>query len=573
MKTITLIIDCENSFCSIQVYDHSMKMVGNGVGYLELSLLPGIYKFSVSASGSNYSKLVQLVENQPEKRIFIGEELRLTDSIIPVRDSPVADQATILSRNVNYINDGDQHDKSRFFLFVQADEYNDYYRLNRIELINQNGTLVYDFHNVFACDPHSFPNTWSNGETIQVDPGFYFLRFHVNGKQFDQALFLSKGQLTQLFMRIGDHSWLELESMVFAQSKGYLAFDAGSREHAYNSCPQAVDMLNDNLNIPLDVKAARNMAYRKFDNPFLGIYSAHLLVRHYHSSKYHQFIYTIFRNSLSILGEHPDIMIIGFWLLKNYPEFNVNDLNREYQFEHPPMLKHSWTLLNKLSNEYDLIPEDSPTAYIGTHIIDNGTWLTWEKIDDLESFKSETAYSLQDEDILPRLYAQLIDESFHQKENRITANPLEKKILNHLERKLPTQFLQKLTLLINNEYSAYSEDKKADLEEEIVSLMRFMSPDILELLKKTTPYLSSNVKDKIEAILASLSDNRFDYLSNKFPEVKLMNSDSFETPEFIQKEQRSFLKKSFSKSLAKHLKSSEKSIDIALKGLKNKMKL
>src|SRR5439155_2698699 len=111
-----------------------------------------------------------------------------------------------------------------------------------------------------------------------------------------------------------------------------------------------------------------SMLFMKFENPMLGIYGAHLLLRR--GDGRDGVLAEVCRNLERLVPGHPDAAAIGL-AIGTAP--NVS-------FPLPPMLRASWELVIEASaGRPDLVPRDSLAGRVAGSVYDASTWLIWRK--------------------------------------------------------------------------------------------------------------------------------------------------------------------------------------------------
>jgi len=112
----------------------------------------------------------------------------------------------------------------------------------------------------------------------------------------------------------------------------------------------------------------RAMLSAKFENPMLGIYGAHLLIR---DPLYDRgLLNEVIGNLKRLVGRHPDVL--SLCLLTD----DVSD--GPIHFRWPPMLRSSWNLIVQKGAQSGLIPQGSYVSRIGANLWGSSAWLEWK---------------------------------------------------------------------------------------------------------------------------------------------------------------------------------------------------
>ena len=577
----------DSNYLEIQVFDHRLQEVVNTFGSLDFDLPVGIYKVQTSSGSSVESDLIEIKADETielEKKL---EKFQGNESIIPIGNKPdVRQLAAIAKRKSKAMVKlrGDQ-DTGQLFIFVSSTKpWNEAISMNNhIELhasSDLGGVNLRGFSEILKGDtPETSNKFWGNGETAVLEEGNYRLQIKSGGFVSEQSVYISKDVQTQIFLTIRDDKFIDVRSICFAQVRyqpEYVFsehFKPEMYQKQYQECILAKDILMDQVNYELSDDSAEEMAHDKFAMPILGIYAAHHLIRSHQRRDKASFVETIFRNTSSLLGEHPDVMSIGIWLnmqgIEGYAQF------AEYVLPAPPMLRSSWDILLERSNQGESeIPVDPFTAIAANYMISNPPWFSWEYNEVLHDFDNMAAQNLsyqeeEEEDLLPKIYAKLIEQpEINNVISEDHLSSLEAKIVRLLDDKLPTKFLDLLYDLLTERYDSYNED---DLNEQISQLIRFMTEDIYRLLEKTLQYLDGNKREVVELILQRYENEGITFFESSLKDFDKINVEQFEVSN--ESDSKPVDDLISSKDLSKQMDVTTQSIHIAFDGLKKKLKL
>jgi hypothetical protein len=242
-------------------------------------------------------------------------------------------------------------------------------------LLDRDGKLLVDFFkdsdtNLSTKRPDEDP--WS-ACNVQVDPGFYRLCLKVStGQKLEQTLIATKGWQTQVFL-------LQCDYRTPHRSRRLADLGASSIMLSKNGFQpiqddyilRLVELGRQGLNNQRQVlpKEVSEFLWRKFDNPMLGLYGAHLLLLQQKPDL--QLLATVVKNLRDLLGNHPDIEALALKLETN--KFN-------YRFEFPPMFRRSWSLVLEATARYpDLVPVNSLAGEVAGNTWSGDPWLIWQE--------------------------------------------------------------------------------------------------------------------------------------------------------------------------------------------------
>lgn len=214
--------------------------------------------------------------------------------------------------------------------------------------------------------------------TIAVGPGVYQLRLDLPGVEpLRQSVVASPGWQTQsfLFMRryAGDAGpiWradLSRTSVLIAPAGGGFSPNEPMLRLAELA---RVALATRRASTPgqpqrrLMPEEMRTLLREKFINPMLGIYGAHLLLME--GTGVRSRVVEVVRNLRALLPGHPDVEALALRAAGEPPP---------QPFEHPPMLRRSWSLIVEASMTRPSLVADSPGAPTMLEAAD-GPWHIW----------------------------------------------------------------------------------------------------------------------------------------------------------------------------------------------------
>jgi hypothetical protein len=253
-----------------------------------------------------------------------------------------------------------------------------------LRLIDKSGVELVDFENESATDLNWDPWAACN---VKIDPGSYILRLHApDDSVWERTLVASPDWQTQCFLlqrSFGESTGPDLAGATVLTRRPNLGFDPGDNELRLIELARLA-LINER---PILSNEVEDLLTRKFDNPLLGIFGAHLLIelnqsrgRAYEPGLLGHVVERL-RNLLK--DPHPDVEALAC-------KAGLQDLN--YKFEMPPMVRRSWALMTHASAESDVIPPDSLNTRIYDRILTAEPWLVWsgEQQTDDESQVLET---------------------------------------------------------------------------------------------------------------------------------------------------------------------------------------
>lgn len=377
-----LTVETDDRIAEIVVYDGNLNVVAKGVSRLTETLPTGLYRVRIRVGSATDEKLVALDRDQTVK---FGPVSFL--SPIPLSDtektheyhmaaavetasqfvrSPLGTGASIMvfSREWSVEQDRSSGNPAEGLDLLDADE----------KVLARIGHEARVRNNLDACA----------GWRADVDPGGYFIRLELGDADKTvllRPIFVSRGHQLQVFCLVGDHVVEEQADDAAGESSTSGArrtirradltnaaiaisrtnsFDPDDRrtrlsELGCNALAQSRTGMTDAL---ID-----ELMQEKFENPMLGLFAAHLLLRDRPDDK--ELFRTVTTNLLAILGpDHPDLLAL-WW--QRGDDNKIGD-GRLHVL---PMLRASWNLavdrsiktldVFSLGTFYDKLPRIVPS--------------------------------------------------------------------------------------------------------------------------------------------------------------------------------------------------------------------
>ena len=380
---VRLTINAGDPAAEIFVIDGQFGLVAQGLGYMETTVAPGLYKIKFKA-GSLIKEVHQIVP--PDRKwVTVNEDPLPFSSPAPLPQTQISpdfhrDHAQRLSRQVHEtLGSGGQ-----LFLFVrdvgdvqgaQTDNV-----AHGLSLHTPAGELLLDLGR--AAEHHG-PEQWA-GLTIALKPDTYRLRLDTGADGWlEQSLVISPDWQTQLFLLRRDYGAQSVErdeqtgpptrrpdlanaSLMMARpDQGFIPDEEGLR---YTELARQGLV---NRRQVVSKQDLHDMLWEKYQNPLLGIYGAHLLLLE--PAPNWGLLETVVRNLSSLVGPHPDVLAPALRLAQA-----GGPSPAAVSFAQPPMLRSSWRVAVQASiTRPDLIPAGSLSAQIADRIWDVGPWLLW----------------------------------------------------------------------------------------------------------------------------------------------------------------------------------------------------
>jgi hypothetical protein len=348
----TLSVEPQDRIAEIAVYDGNLNVVAKGAGTLKEKVPAGLYRVRIRVGSATDEKLVALESDQT---VNFGPVSFL--SPIPLSDTEktheyhmaaAADAASRIAPKA--LGTGSS-------IMVFAREWSAQQNLSEgnpaegLSLLDANENLLAEiWKEADLRNEHDASAGWR----ANVNPGGYFLRLKLgdaDNTMLLRPIFVSPGHQLQIFCLVSDHI-VEAEAQGADQegrtrstirradlANGAIAispagsFDPNDRrirlsELGCNALAQSREGMSDSL---ID-----ELVMQKFENPMLGLFAAHLLLRDKPGDR--ELFRTVTDHLLRMLGpDHPDLQAL-WW--QRGDDKKIGDGRLRVL----PMLRASWNL-------------------------------------------------------------------------------------------------------------------------------------------------------------------------------------------------------------------------------------
>jgi hypothetical protein len=376
-KELTLTVHSGDTGAEVFLLNNKYNRIGATVGSLvEFKLEPGVYTVKVRAGSYTQEKSIVLLQDQE----LIFDAIKFS-SPAPIEDTAKTheyhlENAENNSRKIHLqIAEG-----SQLYVFTRdwtpgSDDGNTLKRNPAIglTLMDMQEKLLVDFE--AASDKYLYKDPWA-ACNVALLPGAYILCLKTaSGDILKQPVVTSPGWQTQIFLLQRDYGVKEKDLRSDLSNAAIFIFRIGvgfnplNRSNNYEFSDLRLTELARQALVNDRTRLAGNLLdqafNRKFENPMLGIYAAHLLLL---NEKYDKSFLEIVINNLRGLLQvsHPDVEALAI----------KAKIKTEYIFVNPPMLSNSWKYILDASAEFpEIVPADSPSADINRNLSTDSIWL------------------------------------------------------------------------------------------------------------------------------------------------------------------------------------------------------
>ena len=393
---VRLDVSTSDAATEIFVIDGLFRLVEKGLGSLTAQLKPGIYKLKIRAGYAEQEDSVVL-RDEPVQRSY---SIRFS-SPAPLRDTAEEDprHAEAAERESRAIHVA-HGTGSCIFIFARRwgpaagnqEVQRGTHPAKGLSLNDSNGIEVANLET--ACVVDMAGNPWA-ACALKVDPGMYRLgQRTLQGDRLEQTIVAAPDLQTQVFLLHrtrgesekvqADHpdaAIIYSSNWRFDASSPYLRLSELARLGLRNDRQVLSDTIIDEL------------LHGKFEDPMLGLFGAHLLLRQKRPEL--AGLTEIVANLRRLLGpSHPDVEALAL-----LPGAGPTS----YVFSTPPMLQKSWSLvLEATVHNSALVPYGSLASRVANRLSSEAPWLLWSEPSDQAKEDSFSAALTSTADMLVR---------------------------------------------------------------------------------------------------------------------------------------------------------------------------
>ncbi|MCZ6890437.1 MAG: hypothetical protein O7H39_18255 [Gammaproteobacteria bacterium] len=365
-ESARLAISAADNATEIFLIDANLRRIASGLGQLEASVNPGIYKVRFRSGASQHDQLVEV--SRPGERVTVQGPPVLFRTAAPIdatlttheyQSGPAAEVSKRIHLNVGT--------GGGLFVFVREEDEDQAFLASGLTVHALDGTELA----ALEAGETDIQARWG-ALNLGLDPGTYSIRV-VSGRRGSYEIFatVSRGWQTQVFLLM-DEFWSEREPFraPSLRSASVLMSRQGQGFDPYSDNVRLAELARHGLAQGRNIVSSRLMnefLYGKFEDPMLGVIAAHLLMRRRRPDR--RLLHVVSGNLFKILGEHPDLQALLIAM-------KIGVGRRIESFERPPSLRQSWDNIVKASRRRaTLVQPDSPIARIADGVMTGGPWL------------------------------------------------------------------------------------------------------------------------------------------------------------------------------------------------------
>lgn len=380
---IPVTVEVADQASTVEVLDGSFRVIAQGFGRLKTELPPGVFKARSQVGAAVQEKLFAVEEGGGPQ--FVGLAPVAFASPAPLQDTTTSHeyhQAAVYEASSNLVPPLQVGSGSSLLLSIRdpsdtpfrqtqkslpayASAYQGFSlcRADGSELVNYDQAARRDIGNGFVVSK------------AELDPGNYILKVARHGfEPLGLPAITVPGWSTQIYL------------MIEAGGCGYRPALAGAAlmmlpcgqnfqpaDRFFRLTEVARQALQRGKNI-LDHNLLNDLLSSKFGNPYLGLFSAHLLLLE--AAPPIPLLRTVVDNLTGLLGaDFPDVIALRHRLHQLAPD---SGLAPPGALEFPPLLRASWEIAAELAVDDEAIfPPGSVSRQISDRLCDNGIWMAW----------------------------------------------------------------------------------------------------------------------------------------------------------------------------------------------------
>jgi hypothetical protein len=324
----------------LAVFDGNLQLVTRKTGDLQVDLTPGLYKVQARLGLAAHEEVLALGPERAEREVSFPP-LRFA-SPIPLRETDLttAEERVAAAEQSRRVHVG-AGKGSWLYVFVRPwgrargkpGRPGAGNSARGLKLLNAQGDVIVALESASASEEK--PAVWA-ACNLEVDPGAYRLRMEsVLGRSQEQALFACSGWQTQVFL-LHDSSEVPSELQGANRTEVAIAMVPGCGFDPDDPKARRTEVARLKLGAPRGPlsQGLRAVASGTFDDPLLGLYTAHLL--HERGELEPAALTRIVDRLGALLGRNPPDVALLSLLEKAAPAPPLTAL---------PLLYRSWLLL------------------------------------------------------------------------------------------------------------------------------------------------------------------------------------------------------------------------------------
>jgi V8-like Glu-specific endopeptidase len=353
----------------VLLIDGQQQLVTRNIQQIKVDVLPGIYTARVRIGNSLCDKHIVVRPNEPYSEVL---DPPLISSAIPLDGSTKSHEYHQSAVSGAEAADTVLHADGKSGILVVLREWTPGGKGRRhcgslapaLTLCAADGSHIHSL-NTSTTDTSETDRAIAQG--VRVREGFYRLTCRLGDAICEMPIFALADWQTQIYLLSqptpqGLAPDFNRASILWAKSGA--GFDP---TRADLKVLEAVRAAAESGRHFLTDKGLTDMLYKKFDNPMLGLISAHALLQR--NAIAPELLSEVTENLEQMLGPIPDVIAL---------KLTVDPKAEAPPVEWPPILRWSWQLLLQQSvDRPDLIRRHSLAEQVGSHLAGDGIWVSW----------------------------------------------------------------------------------------------------------------------------------------------------------------------------------------------------
>ena len=366
---VSVELRCDFPGAEVLLIDGQQQLVTRNIQQIRVDVLPGVYTARIRIGNSLRDKLIVVRPDTPYSEVF---DAPLISSAIPLEGSTKSHEYHQSAVSSAEKAETVLHADGNSGIFVVVREWT-----SDGTGQHQSGPLTPELslRSAEGSDIHLFNTGATNtgpgdrmiAEAVRVREGFYRLACNLGNAVCEIPVFAVANWQTQIYLL--SQKTLQGLAPDFGRAsvlwaKPNTGFDPS---RADLQMLESVRSATESGRYFLTDKGLIDALYSKFENPMLGLVSAHALLQR--NAIDQELLSEVTTNLESMLGPIPDVIAL---------KLSVDPTAQVTPVEWPPILRSSWQLLLQQSIERpDLIRRHSLAEQVGSYLAGDGIWLSW----------------------------------------------------------------------------------------------------------------------------------------------------------------------------------------------------
>lgn len=385
---VRILLSAADQATEIMLVDAFLNRIQSGIGELDASVEPGIYKARF-VSGSVMEDVlldatrpgIEVRHHQEAPDLHTATPLPASRSTLaaaaPASGTPPVDAQMAAAEAMSFAVDRSFGYGSHLFVFVRDEDRTGAPDcLQDVTVLRLDGTVL-----ATLADGQQDPASGSAGLSLELDPGTYRLRVASGpGGSYEWCITAVPGFQTQAFHRIEHFTFEKGSSRSPALRSASLLMVNGMGFQPHWPHMRLTELALLGLirgRKVLPERVVPELLQHEMQNPLLGLFAAHMFLAEAQGrSRHRRVLGDILAYLQQVMPQHPDVLALELALAGRRARSTQ-------QMDAPPLLSTSWDIVSQASATHPhLLAPGSPLERMAPYAIGSRPWLLFSSVDE-----------------------------------------------------------------------------------------------------------------------------------------------------------------------------------------------